>query len=125
MFQKKFPSVASALLILLGLAFTSSITHAQKKEKEREKAELAANAQGTPVLWQQPTDITSRDLFLGPGGEALKPDLSHVTYIKDEEGGYSVKFRVRDGSGKPGSPSSATKRSRKQQPCAWSGLSAT
>ncbi len=55
---------------------------------------------GTPILWQEPTDLTSRDLFWGTGGEAMKPDLSHVTFIKDQKGGHSKKYRVRDGAGR-------------------------
>jgi hypothetical protein len=30
----------------------------------------------------------------------MKPDLSRVTFIKQETGGYSTKYRVRDGSGR-------------------------
>jgi hypothetical protein len=54
----------------------------------------------TPVLWQEPTDLTSRDLYLGAGGEAMKPDLGRVIFVKEETGGYSTKYRVKDGSGK-------------------------
>jgi hypothetical protein len=54
---------------------------------------------GAPVLWRQPNDITSRDLFLGPGGSEMRPDLRHLSFIKEEKGGYSKKFRVRDASG--------------------------
>jgi len=57
-------------------------------------------ASGTPVLWRDPGDISSRDLFAGPGGEAMKPDLSRLTFIKEETGGYSKKYRVRDGQGR-------------------------
>lgn len=59
-----------------------------------------AMASGTPVLWRDPGNIASRDLFAGPGGEAMKPDLSHVTFIKEESGGYSKKYRVRDAAGR-------------------------
>jgi len=52
-----------------------------------------------PVLWHEPTDIASRDLFLGSGGEAMKPDLSKVTFVADETRSYSKKYRVRDGAG--------------------------
>jgi len=52
------------------------------------------------VLWRAPEDIPSRDLYLGPGGERMRPDLSRVTFVKDETGGYSTKFRVRDGAGR-------------------------
>jgi hypothetical protein len=55
---------------------------------------------GTPILWENPADIGSRDLVLGPGGEEMKPDTRHVTFLKEEKGGYSPKFRVRDGSGR-------------------------
>lgn len=54
----------------------------------------------TPVLWQEPKDLPTRDLFLGAGGEAMKPDLSKVTFVKEETGGYSTKYRVKDGAGK-------------------------
>ena len=55
---------------------------------------------GTPVFWRRPVDIRNRDLFLGPGGSSMRPDLSRIEFIKEEKGGYSKKFRVRDGSGR-------------------------
>ncbi|MET0621538.1 MAG: hypothetical protein ABW250_01025 [Pyrinomonadaceae bacterium] len=70
----------------------------EKSAKKDEKKE--APPQGTPVLWQEPTDIASRNLLLGPGGDGMKPDLSQVVWEATEEGGYSVKWRVRDGAGK-------------------------
>jgi hypothetical protein len=54
---------------------------------------------GTPVLWREPTDIESRNLLLGAGGETMKPDLSSVTFVEKKAGGYSTKYRVRDGAG--------------------------
>ena len=55
---------------------------------------------GLPVLWRAPDDVASRDLYLGPGGAAMKPDLRSVTFVEQETGGYSTKYRVRDGSGR-------------------------
>ncbi|HYY57757.1 MAG TPA: hypothetical protein VE842_10525 [Pyrinomonadaceae bacterium] len=90
--MRKLMTLTIMLLLILpstGLAFEGK----SKKQK--------APREGTPVLWKEPTDIESRDLFLGPGGEAMKPDLSSVTFIRDEmAGGYSVNYRVRDGAGK-------------------------
>ena len=63
------------------------------------KSKKKPTAKGTPVLWQRPNDISSRDLFLGPGGTSMRPDLRRITFIKEEKGGYSKKYRVRDGSG--------------------------
>jgi hypothetical protein len=71
----------------------------KKDEKKDEKKEAAQ--QGTPVFWQEPTDIGSRNLLAGPGGDGMKPDFSRVVFVEaPAEGGYSVKWRVRDAAGK-------------------------
>lgn len=80
--------------VMLGLSL-SPRTAAQDKSKN-----MKAPPSGEPVLWREPSDISSRDLFLGPGGEEMKPDVTSVTFLEEETGGYSPKFRVRDGAGK-------------------------
>ncbi|HWW77148.1 MAG TPA: hypothetical protein VNZ44_17225 [Pyrinomonadaceae bacterium] len=71
------------------------------KKEEKQEAKKEAMQQGTPVFWQEPADIASRNLLLGPGGDGMKPDFSRVTFVEaPAEGGYSVKWRVRDGAGK-------------------------
>ncbi len=55
---------------------------------------------GVPVIWTAPADIRTRNLYLGPGGERMKPDLRRVKFLKEETGGYSKKFRIRDASGR-------------------------
>jgi hypothetical protein len=87
--------LAFALLLVLNLSSLS----AGQDEPEKKKRKNAAPT-GTPVLWRAPVDLPSRDLFLGPGGEAMKPDLRRVTFVKEETGGYSTKYRVKDGSGR-------------------------
>ena len=86
------------ILFALILSLTSIETGlaTQKISKKKKKEALT----GTPVLWIRPDNISSRDLFLGPGGAAMRPDLSRITFIKEEKGGYSKKYRVRDGSGR-------------------------
>ena len=79
------------LAIILTLSFSTFAD--DKKSKQKKKTD------GTPVLWQDPGDISSRNLFYGPGGEQMEPDLSHVTFVREETGGYSKKYRVQDGSG--------------------------
>ena len=49
-------------------------------------------------MWEA-VNIRSRDLFDGPGGDAMRPDLSRIEFIKEEKGGHNKKFRIRDGSG--------------------------
>jgi hypothetical protein len=55
---------------------------------------------GEAVLWREPSDIASRDLFMGPGGDDKKPDLTNLTFLSESPGGYSVKYQVRDGAGR-------------------------
>ena len=65
------------------------------------KGDEKQTPQGTPVLWQEQRDAASLDLLLGPGGEGMRPDLSRVVWEgTEDDGGYSVKWRVRDGSGR-------------------------
>src|SRR5712691_4086332 len=92
-----------ALAMLLTIAI-SSFGFAQQDKSKQDKCKqdkskkIEPIPRGTPVLWREPTDIQTRDLYLGQGGEVMKPDLSKVTLIRKEPGGYSTKYRVRDGS---------------------------
>src|SRR5687768_13673040 len=75
----------------------ATVAHSQDDKKEKKEKKLP---QGTTVLWREPSNIGSRDLLLGPGGEAMKPDLSRITFVKEEKGGYSKKYRIKDGRGR-------------------------
>jgi hypothetical protein len=63
-------------------------------------AQSTANAK-LSELWQEPTDIASRDLFHGPGGAALapKPDTP-FTWVATDSTGYSPGFDVRGPDGR-------------------------
>src|SRR5881398_2600302 len=84
------------LIVIFCFLASGSLPASAQDKSDKNKPEPS----GTPVLWRAPDDLPARDLFLGPGGEGMKPDLSKVTFIKDEKGGYSKKFRVRDGAGR-------------------------
>lgn len=71
--------------------FATTFVLAKPKKKSMPK--------GTPVLWRQ-ANISDRDLFLGPGGNGMRPDVTRITFVKEEKGGYSKKYRIRDGSGR-------------------------
>ncbi|HYV25348.1 MAG TPA: hypothetical protein VE969_08940 [Pyrinomonadaceae bacterium] len=85
-------------LLVVGLMSAMSATSFAQKDKDKKDTKEILT--GEAVLWREPTDITSRDLFLGSGGEEMKPDLSNVTFEKEEPSGYSVKYTVHDGAGK-------------------------
>src|SRR2546423_7321609 len=85
---------AIARAVCLSLIFSLSFAAFAKDKKHRRAVT------GTPVLWVDPGDVSTRDLFYGPGGQAMQPDLSRVTFIREETGGYSKKYRVEDGAGR-------------------------
>ena len=83
-------------ILLLALVFSAtSVNTGFAKPKEKRKLPT-----GTAVLWRNPDDVGSRDLYLGPGGTSMRPDLRRLTFLKEEKGGYSKKYRVRDASGR-------------------------
>ena len=85
------------LVVTLALLIPATIHPGQKHKKKKGNQSLP---DGIPVLWRAPSDIAKRDLYWGEGGKSLQPDLSKVTLIEKEKGGYSTKYRVRDGSGR-------------------------
>ncbi len=73
----------------------------KKSKSEKEKEEKAEARTGQPILWREPTDIESRDLFHGPGGAEGAPNPSDkFTFIKRDSGGTSEKILVKDGKGR-------------------------
>jgi hypothetical protein len=94
--QVMFTRVRIRTLAILTTVFILLISSYAPAWQDKPKKEAAL---GTPLLWREPVDIASRNLYLGPGGEALKPNLSKVVLVEEKESGAdSLKFRVRDGS---------------------------
>jgi len=78
-------------LIILAISFSGAQAQKKKDKKQIRK--------GKPVMWEK-VDISRRDLFYGPGGKAMQPDLSRITFIKEEKEGHNKKFRITDGAGR-------------------------
>jgi hypothetical protein len=88
------------LLTIIALAFVSaSVSPALAQDKQKQDTKVKKVYTGPAVLWRAPEDIESRNLLLGTGGEAMKPDLSRVTFLEEKKGGWSTKYRVKDGKG--------------------------
>jgi len=87
--QRRFSR--ALLFIVLALATSSSFAQKDKSAKP-----LPA---GKAVLWQ-PVNVQEQDLFAGPGGVMMQPDLSNITFIKRETGGHNKKYRIKDGQGR-------------------------
>lgn len=72
-----------------------------KKEKKDDAVAVGDIANGHPVLWREPTDIESRDLFNGPGGAEGAPDpKAKFTFIDRSQSGTSEKINVDDDRGR-------------------------
>lgn len=83
------------MVLMLALPFSAAAQDNKNKKDKGDRKELP----GTPAFWRAPSDIESRNLLLGAGGEAMKPDISKLTFIEEKKGGYSKKYRVRDAKG--------------------------
>jgi hypothetical protein len=99
-------------LMIFTLTFSSTAT-AQKKSQNSQNSPKTQKAQkqskqqktqkpppvGRPIMWER-VRIGQRDLFYGPGGKEMMPDLSRIKFIRDEKGGHNKKYRIEDGSGR-------------------------
>ena len=89
-----------SLLIVLMLVLSFSAAAAQDEKKKDDKDnKVKKELTGKPVMWHEPTDLESRNLLLGAGGEDMKPDISRLTFIEQKTGGFSTKYRVKDAKG--------------------------
>jgi hypothetical protein len=84
-----------ALLPLLLMLALASPTAAAVESKSKKKT----LPRGTPVLWHN-RDPSRLNLSAGPGGAGMRPDTRRLRLLKEEKGGYSKKFRVRDARGR-------------------------
>lgn len=83
----------AVIYFLLVLSLVTS-GYAQKKSKAPEPL-----PSGKAIMWE-PVNTRSLDLYRGPGGDEMQPDLSSVKFIKEEKRGHNKKFRISDGSGR-------------------------
>jgi hypothetical protein len=91
--RRQIKDYMTLVAMLLLLSLLSPAARAQDDKKKEQPT-------GTPVLWQDPGDISSKNLLEGPGGEEMKPDVSNLTFISEDASGFSYGMRVRDGAGK-------------------------
>jgi hypothetical protein len=92
---KRMPGTVFIFVILLsGFRGTSSLAADSTGDKHKSDGSSESLVQeGTPVLWRDPTDISSRDVFYGPGGK------EHATLVEEDPNGTNSKIVVRDQDG--------------------------
>lgn len=89
MFSKLKPGLQLAILAAM-FAFVQAGFAQEEKDKNK--------AARQPILWQDPGDISNRNLRYGPGSPRLAP-VAPFRFIKEDKGGESPKFEVRDARG--------------------------
>lgn len=73
----------------------------EKVDKKSDQADSDDSREGRAVLWREPADIESRDLFNGPGGAQAAPDPSgKFTFKERSTSGTSEKIIVEDDKGR-------------------------
>jgi hypothetical protein len=85
---------ACLAVILIVLPAHLAAKHASKSPEVNGEISTAASA----VLWREPTDIASRDVYYGPGGKEHAPHTT-FTFLKEDLNGTNPKFDVEDEDG--------------------------
>ena len=81
--------------IFIATVFAISVAGGVAQDKKDKKD---AGPLTNPVLWEE-VDSANLDLYNGPGGAAMQPDVSRVEFIKEETQGHNKKFRIKDAKG--------------------------
>ena len=68
------------------------------QDNKPEKAKTKIARSGPELLWRNPENITSRNLYYGPGGKDREPHTT-VTFVKEDFNGTNPKFDVIDQGG--------------------------
>jgi hypothetical protein len=82
-------SIAVAFTVVVGLSSSVSTATADKRDPK---------AAPPGVLWTDPGDVSRRNLRYGPGGAELEPQPP-FTFVEEDTGGTSPKFRAKDARG--------------------------
>ena len=88
--------ILSLGLALIALSFPTSGAGKNRRSAEASNTEIAGRE--ASVLWQRPVDISSRNLFDGPGGPEHQP-RGVFTFLEEDLEGTNPKIVVRDQSG--------------------------
>ena len=85
-------------MLTLAAVMVFAVPVLAQKDTEKGKKDHKGDPTKNAVLWQD-GNIADRDLYLGPGGEEMKPDLSSVTFVEKDKSGHNEKYRIKDAAG--------------------------
>jgi hypothetical protein len=92
--------INSTFSILILLIFLLSGNNARGQDaKTKTKTKPADDVTQNAKLWEQ-VNVPERDLYNGPGGQEMRPDLSKVTFLSVDTNGHNKKYRIKDAAGR-------------------------
>lgn len=86
------------IVVVLTLAFAAGASAQAPAGHFKSKESKAPVGASPAVIWREPTDIQSRNLFYGPGGPEHQPH-GKLAFIEEDFKGVNPKFDVRDEDG--------------------------
>lgn len=84
-----------ALIFSIVLIAGTSLAYGKTDQKKPVAAPVPA---GTPIVWNNPGEVESRDLRFGPGSAELAPAAPFM-FVEEISTGVSPKFKVKDAKG--------------------------
>ena len=88
----------AVVLLLAILAGSLPVSGDLKKPQKKRGPKVEVTGSAPVVLWRNPVDLSTRDLFYGPGGKAHEP-RGAMTFVEEDREGSNPKFVVRDNDG--------------------------
>ncbi len=93
-----FKNVQSFTVAVVLIISAVAPIHAAEKENHLKPRRVKITVSGGDILWSNPADIASRDLYYGPGGKKHAPPTT-FTFIKEDLKGSNPKYDVKDSDG--------------------------
>ncbi len=94
--MRKASQLATVSVAALYLVFVSPLSPSKLGNSRANVTKTTG--EGPAVLWHDPQDISTRNLFYGPGGEADQPQGT-LTFVKEDMEGSNPKFDATDQNG--------------------------
>ena len=96
----KIKGVRSFLVVIFVIALNTGFAQTTARgEDDASSTKETFPGTAPAVLWRNPDDIATRDLFFGPGGKEDAPPEATFTFLNEDTAGSNPKFDVRDANG--------------------------
>jgi hypothetical protein len=94
--MQKHRNALTVVVTMVGVSFSASAATPKKEKAARPLGEITGEV--LTVLWQQPAQISTENLFYGPGGKRHEP-RGPFTFVQQDLKGSNPKFDVEDADG--------------------------